>query len=378
MFQRPLISLFLISAIALAPHAMLAASTPSQDKLKKVESELASQKKKADDLDKQKKIAAGDLQELKRKLIAATQALEAKEDEQQQVEDRLHQLEKEIADKTFALATNRKELAALAETLIKLNRQPPEAYFLKGDVTTDHIHRAILARSLLPRLDAETEGDARDLAVLADLHWMAEEQKRLVEASRKNLKSQQAALDQLVQSRQGLLNRTEAQKAAIAKQLVSLSSQARDLHQLLAKVEPPGSRKSKGVFDAVLERPVGGNIVRTFGSKDTDGIISRGITYKTMPGSPIVAPASGRVVFAGPFRGYGQILILQHKGGYHSFLAGFGRIDAEMGQEVDAGEPLGIMPVKDTGARPELYFEWRRNGEPVDPQQQKFKGAAKK
>jgi septal ring factor EnvC (AmiA/AmiB activator) len=74
----------------------------------------------------------------------------------------------------------------------------------------------------------------------------------------------------------------------------------------------------------------------------------------------------GKVVFAGPFRGYGQILILQHAGGYHSFLAGFGRIDAEMGQDVAKGEPLGVLPAKN-GTKPELYFEWRRNNEAVDP-----------
>jgi len=59
-------------------------------------------------------------------------------------------------------------------------------------------------------------------------------------------------------------------------------------------------------------------------------------------------------------------LILQHDGGYHSFLAGFGRIDADMGQDVEAGEPLGVLPVKED-TRPELYFEWRHNTEPVDP-----------
>ncbi len=116
-----------------------------------------------------------------------------------------------------------------------------------------------------------------------------------------------------------------------------------------------------------------GSIIRTFGSKDSDGITSHGLTFKTPLGAPVAAPASGRVVFAGPFRGYGQILILQHKGGYHSFLAGFGRIDAEMGQDVEAGEPLGVMPVKESAEKPELYFEWRRNGEPVDPLEQKFR-----
>ena len=356
------------------PRGFAPADNPSQDKLHKVETELAWHKKQAADLDRKKRETADTLQELRQKLIAATQALEAKEDEQQQVEDRLHGLENEIASKNAALAKSRKELAALADVLIRLGQQPPESWFLHAGLTDEHIHRAILARALIPRLDAESESDARDLAVLADLRWMAEEQKRLVEASRKNLKSQQAALDQLVQSRQGLLNRTESQKAAIAKQLVALSSEARDLRQLLARVSPPGSRPKAGeAFHALLERPVGGTVIRTFGSRDADGITSHGLTFAAGPGSRVVAPLAGRVVFAGPFRGYGQILILQHKGGYHSFLAGFGRIDAEMGQDVAAGEPLGVLPVKDTAGKPELYFEWRRNGEPVDPMEQKFR-----
>ena len=79
----------------------------------------------------------------------------------------------------------------------------------------------------------------------------------------------------------------------------------------------------------------------------------------------MVAPWDGSVVFTGPFKGYGQIVILQHRDGNHSFLAGLGRIDADKGQKVAKGEPLGILP-KSAG-RPELYFEWRHNGEPVDP-----------
>jgi septal ring factor EnvC (AmiA/AmiB activator) len=370
-YRRSLPTLF-VFVLALSGPAL--AASPSQDKLQKVESEMALQKKQAADLDRKTREANDNLQDLRHRLIEATRALEAKEDEQQEVEDRLHGLENEIATKNEALAKSREELATLTDVLIRLGQQPPETWFLHAGLTDEHIHRAILARSLIPRLEAESESTARDLAVLADLRWMAGEQKRLVEASRQNLKAQQSELDQLVQSRQGLLSRSESQKAAISKKLVALSSQARDLRQLLARVSPPTSRPKGGTFHAVLERPVGGTIIRTFGSRDADGITSHGITFKTMPGSPVVAPAEGRVVFAGPFRGYGNILILQHAGGYHSFLAGFGRIDADMGQEVTAGEPLGLMPAKGSvGDRPELYFEWRRNGEPVDPMQQKFK-----
>ena len=193
----------------------------------------------------------------------------------------------------------------------------------------------------------------------------------LIAASQQNLKAQQADLDQLIRTRLGLLSETEAQKSAAARKLVALTSEARDLHQLLARVSPPGSRPKATGVHPVLDRPVAGAVIRRFGSKDADGITSEGLTFSSLAGSPIVAPLAGRVVFAGPFRGYGQILILQHKGGYHSFLAGFGRIDAEMGQEVAAGEPLGILPAKGNG-RPELYFEWRRNGEPADPMEQKI------
>jgi septal ring factor EnvC (AmiA/AmiB activator) len=334
------------------------------------------QKKRAEVLEQQKKETADTLQTLQQKLVDATASLEAKEEEQRQVEERLGSLENEIAGKNAAYDKNRRELAMLAGVLLRLGEQPPESYFLRSGLTEDHIHRAILARSLLPRLEAESESAARDLVVLADLKWMAGEQKRLVAASEENLKAQQAGLDQLVRARQGSLNRTEAQKAAIAKHLASLTAEAHDLHQLLARVSPPGYHPKTQALHALLEKPVAGQVVRSFGARDADGIISHGLTYSALPGSRVVAPLAGRVVFAGPFRGYGQILILQHKDGYHSFLAGFGRIDAEMGQDVATGEPLGVLPVKAAAGRPELYFEWRRNGEPVNPMEEKFHNRA--
>jgi septal ring factor EnvC (AmiA/AmiB activator) len=111
---------------------------------------------------------------------------------------------------------------------------------------------------------------------------------------------------------------------------------------------------------------VSGAVKRHFGDKDADGVTSEGLTFAAPSGAPIVAPYAGRVVFAGPFRGYGLIIILQHGNAYHSFLSGFGRIDAEMGQDVEAGEPLGVLPIK-AGSKPELYFEWRRGDQPVNP-----------
>jgi septal ring factor EnvC (AmiA/AmiB activator) len=96
------------------------------------------------------------------------------------------------------------------------------------------------------------------------------------------------------------------------------------------------------------------------------GEASHGLLLETRPGAQIVATFDGRVVYAGLFRRYGLILILEHGGRYHSLLAGLGRIDVVLGQWVVAGEPVGLM-ASPTEGRPALYLELRHNGQPIDP-----------
>jgi septal ring factor EnvC (AmiA/AmiB activator) len=115
-----------------------------------------------------------------------------------------------------------------------------------------------------------------------------------------------------------------------------------------------------------LTLPARGEIVRNFGDSAEYGATSKGITLRTRPGAEVVAPYDGQVVFAGPFRGYGQILIIEHSEGYHTLLSGLSRIDAAPGQWVLAGEPVGIMGTREGGS-PELYIELRRNGRPINP-----------
>ena len=122
--------------------------------------------------------------------------------------------------------------------------------------------------------------------------------------------------------------------------------------------------------------PARGRILTHFGDPTDTGGASKGLVMETRPGAQIVAPFDGRIAFEGPFRSYGQILIIEHGGGYHTVLAGLDRVDAVVGQWLLAGEPVGTMPAagapKGTGdvsaaGRPKLYLELRRNGQPVDP-----------
>ena len=113
-----------------------------------------------------------------------------------------------------------------------------------------------------------------------------------------------------------------------------------------------------------MTNPVSGRIVRNFGQTDGAGSASKGLVFGAEARTRVVAPYDGQVVYAGPFRGYGRILIIEHGGGYHTLLSGLGRIDCAVGQWVLAGEPVAVMG-EQSGAG--LYVELRRDGQPVNP-----------
>ncbi len=137
-----------------------------------------------------------------------------------------------------------------------------------------------------------------------------------------------------------------------------------------------------------LSWPAYGRVIQRFGTKTDAGGTLRGVTWKTRADASVVAPWDGRVVFAGPFRRFGQILIIDHGEGYHSLIAGLGRIDAQPDQWVLAGEPVGTTgtgvgdaPAPRSGATsggrassaqnrsggPTLYVELRQDGQPINP-----------
>jgi septal ring factor EnvC (AmiA/AmiB activator) len=107
-------------------------------------------------------------------------------------------------------------------------------------------------------------------------------------------------------------------------------------------------------------------LIGRYGQATETGLTRKGITIETGSGAQVVIPHDGTVVFAGPFKGYGWLLIIEHSEGYHSLLAGLDRIDNVIGQQVLSGEPAGIMGDLKNGP-PLLYVELRRDGQPINP-----------
>jgi septal ring factor EnvC (AmiA/AmiB activator) len=115
--------------------------------------------------------------------------------------------------------------------------------------------------------------------------------------------------------------------------------------------------------------PVAGSVSRNFSDPTESGPAS-GLTFRTPPNARVVSPCGGRIVFGGSFRSFGLLLIVDCGGGYHFVLAGLERLDVQVGQQVQPGEPVGVMAGWEPGAnndRPALYIELRRGGVPVNP-----------
>jgi murein hydrolase activator len=124
----------------------------------------------------------------------------------------------------------------------------------------------------------------------------------------------------------------------------------------------------------LLPLPAQGKRVLAFGEKTQYGSQSKGIVLETRAGGQVVSPCDGWIVYAGEFRSYGQLLIINAGGGYHILLAGLSQIDAQLGQFVLAGEPVGVMSAgakpsqaKPLESAPILYIEFRKDQRPIDP-----------
>jgi septal ring factor EnvC (AmiA/AmiB activator) len=147
----------------------------------------------------------------------------------------------------------------------------------------------------------------------------------------------------------------------------------------LAALHDPGRLAPALAFAAAKGRlplPVNGVRIKEFGAPDGLGGTEKGLTVAARPGAQITAPCDGWVVYAGPFRNYGQLLILNAGSGYHVLLAGMDRISVDLGQFVVTGEPVAVMggggsqmpaALAASSGRPVLYVEFRKDGTPVDP-----------
>ncbi|MBC7768969.1 MAG: peptidoglycan DD-metalloendopeptidase family protein, partial [Phycisphaerales bacterium] len=161
--------------------------------------------------------------------------------------------------------------------------------------------------------------------------------------------------------------------AAADRRARSFAAEARNLRDLAQRASAtarrpsgPGSNSGPSVIPASWMVPAEGRIISAYGAQANAGAPAQGVLLRTRVGAQVVSPAAGEVTYAGPFRSYGNVLILNLDGGYALILTGLGSVNARVGETVRSGQPVGEMSGSDTPA-PELYVEVRRDGRAVDP-----------
>ena len=248
-----------------------------------------------------------------------------------------------------AVRTEQLEVARLTEAMAKQERH------LSAAQSAQAVEAADLDRQIT---DAEARGkEAEDAA--------AEAERRAADQAGQ-ADSLRAALSSLDLARRQDEAKAKADAALADRQRQdAAAADARRRQAALAQPAGPGLGEAHGQ----LGSPVVGTVVKAFGEPGDAGATT-GISYAVPPSARVAAPCDGKVVFAGPFRSYGQLMIIDCGGGYHFVLAGLDRLDVPVGRPVQSGEPIGVMAAWDPRVpanRPLLYLELRQQGQPINP-----------
>lgn len=370
-------------------NAAGAAEPPPEKRLRAVEGALEKSRLEQAEAEREAETLAAEIGKLRIESVAAAKALQEHEIAVSRLEERLAALAAEEKEKLAGLERRRAQHEALLMALERVARHPPEGLALSGATPVDVVRSGLLISAALPELRRRAQALEAELGALARLREETARTRREMAARHDSLLAEQKRMAELLRRKTALQSRI-AQRVEIGQQrLAELSAKAADLRELIERLEaerkareaellaramvrpprpepPPRGGKPIASAKGELAVPVAGRLVRRWGERDELGATARGLTFASRSGAQVVALWDGRVEFAGPFRGYGQILIIEHGDGYHSLLAGLERIDATVGQTVVAGEPVGIVSSAD-GKPSLLYLELRRHGQPIDP-----------
>ncbi len=333
-------------------------------------------------------------------------------------EDKLNVLRTKEDAVHASLRARRGVLAEVLAALQRMGRNPPPALLVTPEDALASVRSAILLGAVVPGIRHETENLAADLKALAGvrkdivaqrqalgddmtarleeerrMNMLIAEKEKLKQRSATELASERHKAEQLATqatSLEGLIGSIEneiasvrdaaaAAKAEEENRRLMSEAQRNEARELANSTTPDKNRIAPAYAFSDLQKklalPVAGSILRKFGDADGTGHSLQGIMLATNAGALVTAPSDGWIVFAGTFRSYGQMIILNPGDGYHVVLSGLEGVTVQQGQFVVAGEPLGTMGNKRVASatalaleteRPTLYIEFRKDGKPVD------------
>lgn len=392
----------------------------TREELARLESEISLSQTRKQELEEEISALEADRAKINRSLIDTSTRSRALEERIQRSAKRLEELRGDEAAVRSSLRQRRGILIEVIAALQRMGHSPPPALLVTPEDALTSVRSAILLGAVVPEIRAETQILATELANLVRIRKDIDESRQRLMADLGELAEEEGRLGLLLAEKKKLSNRARSELAEQTARAAELAGKAGNLQGLIRRLENEigavreaaeaamraeeerRAREEKLVSEAredtnkpdftdtsriapamafadakgLLPRPVSGVELAGFDQQTAGGEISQGLSIATRSASRVVSPTDGWVIYAGPFRSYGQLLIVNAGDGYHVVLAGMERLNVELGQFVLAGEPIGIMGDSrvasntnvDTGvARPMLYVEFRKDGVPIDP-----------
>ena len=400
---------------AAATTAQPAAGTPDAIQQRAQELEAARQQQKSA-AELQAKLKADiaaigqDRSKLSQQLIDIAAQVRSVENNIGDAETRLRSLDSREQQIRMTLGSRRAEVVEVLAALQRAGRRTPPALLVTPEDALQSLRTAMLLGAVVPELRARADELTGNLNQLVTLRKTISSERDRLAANRDKLRDDQTRMAALIDERQRKQASMEKDIESESARAIALSKQVDNLQSLITKMEQdirsaanaaatanaqgtpatangkpdlaalknPNRRSPAIAFASakgLLTFPVNGTKIRDFGGSDGSGGVEKGISLASRAGAQVTTPCDGWVVYAGPFRSYGQLLILNAGGGYHVLIAGMERISVNIGQFVQTGEPVATMGTTSqvasifaaNASQPVLYVEFRKDGTPIDP-----------
>ncbi|MCB1562738.1 MAG: peptidoglycan DD-metalloendopeptidase family protein [Alphaproteobacteria bacterium] len=388
----------LIALTAMANiHGAFAQTPPlpqsKKDALGNLEAQAQARKDEQKTLKKRAQEIETALGDTRKQLLNVASKIRGNEKTLRGLEEKIEGLETEQSTIQARLEEGRLSISRLILALGRIRRVPPEAMLARPGTPLKTAQSAMLIGDVLPALTQQADALQADLKELEEVSAsLSLKRDKALEAA-ESLRQEHNALSALVARREKLYASTQKDLKAQQEEAQRISQQSRNLQDLVRRLEED---KKKKLLAAQAQKssptrpdtprtaalrvpaeppkagqarlPIEGAIRIAYDQPDNFGAPSKGLSIEGRSGALVVAPMGGIVRFAGHFKNHGNMVIIEHEKGFHSLVAGLGKIDTVVGQSVLAGEPLGLLDdAGDHGGKPALYYELRRNGKPVNP-----------
>ena len=294
-------------------------------------------------------------------------------------EDALAKVNAEYAEKRREFERRKHDYAVTVVTLLRMRNMPTTALFSSSEDTQTMLRTASVLEKTNEAVAAKAARLRTDMTQMKALQTSAKTRDERTKAEKAKLADEQKKLERELNARQKLQARLSADQLRESAKVTELSLESKSLQELIGKLDANQKEKAKDKsapkqnaklrnFDGKkgsARAPVSGDVIHRFGDKQNDNGTYRGMVFKARAGATVVAPFDGEVVFTGPFRDYGNMVLIKHKNGFISLIAGLGKVNTSLNQAAIRGEPIGTMP---QNGKTEAYVELRdSSAKPIDP-----------